>query len=240
MSVEGQVALITGAGRGIGRATALRLSKAGAKVILAARSEAEISEVQSIISKSGGTALSVPTDVTDAAAVRRLVQAGLDRWGGVDLLINNAGVALFDPILSSTEEQWRRMFDVNVLGAVRLVQEVLPHMLEARKGRIVMVASTASHKAYRNQAGYVASKHALLGFSRVLMEELRGMDVTVHLVSPGGVDTALARSNRDSSVTEEYMDPEEVAEAVHFICANRGLGTVDEIILRRRKASPML
>jgi len=132
------------------------------------------------------------------------------------------------------------MYEVNVLGALRLTQAVLPSMLKWNEGRIVMIASTASHKAYPSQAGYCASKGALLAFSRVLLEELKGTGVRVHVVSPGGVDTELARSTRDASVANEYMEPREVANTVLFLLQSHSLGTVDEIILRRHQASPML
>lgn len=240
MSISGQVALVTGAGRGIGRAIALRLAHAGVRVVLAARSEQELAATEKEILAAGGQALSLPTDVTDPLSVNRLLVKMEEGWGPPDILINNAGIAIFADIQSCSPQDWARMYEVNVLGVLRLVQGILPSMLSRGRGRIVMIASTASHKAYRNQGGYCASKHALLGFCRVLLEELRGTDIRVNVISPGGVDTLLARSTRSDQVSDEYMSPYEVAEAVHFVLTSEGIGTIDEIVIRRQKAAPAL
>jgi len=210
------------------------------RVALGARTLEQIEEIASCIRTSGGKALAVRLDVTEPDSISTAVSQVEQHFGPVEILINNAGMAHFDDILCAQALHWREMFEVNVIGQLQVTQRVLPSMLRQNRGHVVMIASTSSHRAYAKQAGYCASKHALLGFSRVLLEELRETHVRVHLISPGGVNTDLARSTREDHVTEQYMDPKEVAESVHFVLQYHSMGTIDEIVLRRHKSSPML
>jgi len=131
--------------------------------------------------------------------------------GPVDILVNNAGVARFAPVAEAKEQDWRTMFEVNLLGALLCTQAVLPSMMERRRGWIINISSSAGIKGYVNQSGYCASKHGLLGFSKVLALETQPYGIRVHAICPGAVDTRMARTHRNIDDPGDWMQPEEVA-----------------------------
>jgi len=140
-------------------------------------------------------------------------------------------------VADTTPDDFLRLYQTNVVGAVTMTQAVLPDMLSRKWGRIVNLCSTASHRGYKGQAAYVASKHALLGFTKVLAEETRGKGIRVHAVSPGGVNTTMVDGRADI-VREDYMDPDEIARFIVFLLSLEGIATTDEIVIRRDKAEP--
>jgi len=236
-NLVGCVALVTGGGRGIGRAVVEKLALAGAVVAAVARTEAEVRDVAEAVRSRQGTCLPLPGDVANEASVQAVFQTTRDRLGPVDLLVNNAGVFLDAPFCETPPSEWRRLFEINVMGAYHCVRAVLPDMLQRGRGKIINVCSTASHKPYAGQSAYCASKHALLGLSRVLAAETAGTGVRVHTISPGGVDTRLVRdSGRDVEI-DAYMAPEEVAEIVVFLAGLEGKAHIDDIVVRRIGAS---
>jgi len=238
MTFDDKVVLVTGAGRGIGRAIALAFAARGAAVGVAARSEDEINAVAAEIAATGGRARALPCDVASRDSVVAAVATLKNAFGPVDILVNNAGLARFAPILETRQEDWEVMFAVNTRALLFAAQAVLPQMIERRAGVIITVASAAGHKPYPRQAGYVASKHAAVGFSKVLALETQAYGIRVHVVNPGGVDTKLVREQRDDVDFSQYMKPEEVANAVLFLAGLDGIGTVDELTLRRAPTTP--
>jgi NADP-dependent 3-hydroxy acid dehydrogenase YdfG len=186
-----QVAIVTGASSGIGRATALALAERGAHVSLAARTESALHELADEIRLLGREALVVPTDVTDKDQVDHLVMETLARWGRVDILVANAGAYVRCPIRELTVEEVRRSMAVNFYGALYAVLAVQPHMLEQGDGHIVLVSSLDGKKGLPRDAPYAAAKFALAGYGEVLRQELCGSGVRVTVVFPGRVDTPL-------------------------------------------------
>jgi len=235
MRLQGRVALVTGGGRGIGRAIAQALAREGAKVAVAARSREQVEETAGLLAQP---ALGIVTDVRRPDDVRRMVEQTVAGLGPVDLLVNNAGVARFAPILQATLADWQAMFDVNVLGALLCTQAVLPSMLERRRGWIINIASSSSVKGYVDQSGYCASKHALLGFAKVLALETRNAGIRVHCICPGGVDTEMAGQNPSFDNRSDLMRPEEIADLVVFLASLDGVMMIDNVIVRRYKATP--
>ena len=183
---EEAVVIVTGASSGIGRATALRLAQAGAFLALAARRQAELETLAREIRSMGSEAIVQPTDVTFQDQVRSLVQAVLQRWGRVEVLVSNAGQYIRAPIPEMSIATLERSMAVNFYSGVYTIQAVLPHMLERRKGHIVLVSSTDVKTAIPPDAPYVAAKCALSGFGDILRQELCGSGVELRQSTPAG------------------------------------------------------
>jgi NAD(P)-dependent dehydrogenase (short-subunit alcohol dehydrogenase family) len=234
-----RVALVTGGGRGIGRAVALALAHEGSAVAIAARTRSELERTAAEVKDAGGTALAIETDVTEPGAVAHAVARVTAELGPIDVLVNNAGIAESAPFLRTELDLWERHLRVNVTGPYLVARHVLPGMLERRWGRIVNIASLAGLHGAAYVAAYVASKHALVGLTRALAIEVAGRGVTVNAVCPGYVATDLtwrsarAIAERTGRTLEEavaalarmnpgrrLIDPGEVAAAVIRLVAD--------------------
>ena len=186
MLLEGKRAVVTGVGPGLGRSIALALAREGAAVALAARTESVLKDVAGEIEAAGGRAVAVPTDVSDKAQCERLVATAVGELGGVDILTSSAFVPdVFQPFESVDLDEWRRMFEVNVFGALQVAQQVVAPMREAGRGSIVFVGSMTIRKPYKRESGYATSKGALLVAARALASELGPDGIRVNTVVPG-------------------------------------------------------
>lgn len=204
--VAGQVAVVTGGGRGIGRAIALSLADAGASVAVLARSAAEIDEVAGQVERDGGTAFAATVDVTDQESVRSAMDAVTDQLGAVDLLVNNAGSnAAVGPAWEVDPGQWWWDVTVNLLGPFLCARAVLASMVERGRGRIVNVASGTAGRAFPFDTAYACSKAALVRLTDSLAAETRDQGVSVFALSPGNVDTRLNREVRESEAGQRWM-----------------------------------
>jgi len=212
-TLRGQVAIVTGASSGIGRATALALAGAGAHVALAARNVAALQDVAGAIQSLGTEALVVPTDVTRQEQVERLVAETVNRWGRVDILVANAGAYVRCPVTELTVDQVEQALAVNFYGALYAVLAVLPHMLERQRGHLVLLASMDARKGVPPDGPYVAAKFALAGLGEVLRQELRERGVYVTTVFPGRVDTPMIAAIKVPWVSAK-IPPEAVARAI--------------------------
>ena len=236
LQLKDRVIVVTGAGRGIGRGTALAFALEGARVAGIARTASELEDTASQ-SVACGRILPVVADVADPAAVAGALRTIRDALGEVDILINNAGAFMDKPLQETSADEWMRIMAVNTLGPFLFIKEVLPHMRAQGWGRIVNVCSTASHRAYPGQSAYCASKHGLLGMTKSLAMELKGTGVRVQAVSPGGVDTRLV-ATRGGVDLSKYMRPEEMAEIILFLVKMDGVAMVDDVVVRRNDAEP--
>ncbi len=219
MKLKGLVAIVTGAGRGIGRATAGLYAREGAKVALAARSPLELQAVTAEIEDLGGEALAVPTDVRDRAQVLRLVERTRERFGPVDILFNNAGVARHGYLVDITEEDWDLTFDVNVKGIFLCTQAVLPEMIVRHRGNIINVASGAGLRGSAWKVAYSASKFAVVGFSESLAQEVGVHGIRVNTICPGPVATEMRAKNYPFEKPGLLPRAEDVADLALFLAS---------------------
>ena len=227
--LSGRVAVVTGSGRGIGKAIAGALAAEGAHVVLAARTAAEIEKVAAAIRSEGGLATAVRTDVTDERQVGDLIAESLKIKGSVDILVNNAGIGVFKPVLAMDVSDFDAMWNVNMRGVFLATRAVLPSMIRSRSGAIVNIASLAGKNTFKGGAGYGATKWALRGFAGSLMLEVREHNIRVVTICPGSVDTGFSAGGKKGA---HITQPEDVASAVIFAVTAPGRSMFSEIDLR--------
>lgn len=209
------VALVTGASEGIGRAVAVALGKAGYRVGVTARNPAKLAAVIEQLERAGVVVAGQPADVADPAQVEPLIRRVTDQLGPIEVLVNNAGVAFTKPFLETTLEEWDRTFATNVRGLFVVTRAVLPGMKALGRGDVVNIASLAGRNGVANAVAYSASKHAVLGFGRSLMLEVRKDGIRVITICPGSVDTPLLRNAPAfSPAFDRILKAEDVAETV--------------------------
>jgi NAD(P)-dependent dehydrogenase (short-subunit alcohol dehydrogenase family) len=189
--MDSQVALITGAGKGIGEAIALAFGAAGMRVAVAARTESDIERVAAVIRAAGGAALAVHCDVTRPDSIANAVAAVRRDYGPISVLVNNAGAGESHKFIGHDDALWQRMIDVNLNSVYYMCKAVVPMMVEAKRGRIINIASVASKVGMKFIVAYTAAKHGVLGLTRALAVELVAHNITVNAICPGYVDTPL-------------------------------------------------
>jgi NAD(P)-dependent dehydrogenase (short-subunit alcohol dehydrogenase family) len=222
-----RVAIVTGASRGIGAAIARLLAQRGWRLVLAARSGAELEELAGELPE----AVAVPTDVTRAEDVQRLVETARVRFGRVDALINNAGLTHVAPFEQTSEEAFDRMMAVNVKGPFLCTQAVLPLMREQGSGEILNLLSVAAKRVFPEWSAYCASKFALDGLGKALAEELKGSGIRVGAIYPGATDSPLWDGVGPDIPRGGMMRPEAVAEAVAFMLDQPASARLSELVL---------
>ena len=236
--LEGKVAIVTGAGRGIGRVIALTLAQNGALVSLAAKTEAELEAVLAEIESFGGQAASFCTDISLEADVKALIRNTVERFGRLDILVNNAAVGAFGPLVETTTEQWDLTMAVNARGPFLTCRDAIPYLRQREQSFIVNISSVVGVKGYADQAAYSASKHALMGMTSALAKEVQKDGIRVHAICPGGIDTQLIRRARPDLDPSVLMRPEEIADILLFLLTRRGNAVIDEIHVRRSASTP--
>jgi len=229
--LAGQVAVVTGAGRGIGRAVAATFAREGAFVVLAARSAREIAAVQRDIEAAGGRALAVATDVRQEPAVAALVTRALAEGGRIDCLVTAAGMAAFGPVADAKTADWDQLMAVNLRGVFLCCRAVLPAMTAQRRGTIINIGSVVTSRTLPGSGGYTAAKYGLLGFSRVLAEEMRAHGVRVGVLSAGATDTPLWDVVPQPPDRALMLKPDQIAEAALLMAALAPGAALEELTL---------
>ena len=240
--LAGKTALITGASKGLGKAIALALAEAGARVVLASRNPELLNETAAAVRKLGAEADVFPTDVSDEAQVRRLEKAVAEKVGKVQILVNNAGMNIRKPVTDFTFAEWRQVMDTNVDGVFLMCRSFVPQMRGQGYGRIINLTSIMSHVGLPGRTAYAASKSALLGFTRALALELAPEKITVNGISPGPVATEMNTPLiQDPELNQQFISRiplgrwgkvEEVGQLAAYLCSeDAGFITGTDILI---------
>jgi NADP-dependent 3-hydroxy acid dehydrogenase YdfG len=236
--INGKVVIITGASSGLGEATARRLAKSGAKLVLAARREERLVELRDAIIEQGGEAIYRVTDVTDRAQVESLAKAAKEAYGRIDVLVNNAGLMPLSPLDQLKVDEWEQMIDVNIKGVLYGIAAVLPTMREQHSGHIINLSSVAGHVVFPGAAVYCATKYAVKALSEGIRQE-GGAEIRSTNISPGAVATELTTTISDpetaKGVEELYemaINADAIARAIAFAIEQPADVDVNELIIR--------
>jgi 3-oxoacyl-[acyl-carrier protein] reductase len=238
IDLSGRIALVTGAGRGIGRSIALALAKEGARLFLTARSAEQLAMVAQDISGRGGEVQQLAADISSPVGVDAVFAALRKGYGSVDVLVNNAGTGISGSVADFPEESFDTLMAVNVKGLFLCCQQAMRMMVPARRGYIINISSVVGFKGYANQSAYAASKHAVMGITKSLAVEAQPHGIRVSAVLPGAVDTGLMDAMRPDLDKALLMKPDDVADAVLFLLSLSDSAAVDEIYIRRRTSAP--
>jgi 3-oxoacyl-[acyl-carrier protein] reductase len=236
--LQDRTAIVTGAGRGIGKSICLALASAGAHVVAAARSGDELQSLVEEIHADGGRATAVKTDISLERDISALFEKADAIGGGVDIVVNNAGIGIFGPVVEFKSADFDTIMDVNLRGTFLCCREAVARMIPRKSGYIINISSVVGFKGYPNQAAYTASKHGIMGITKSLANEVSDEGIRVSAILPGGVDTTLvgdARPDLDRSI---LMHPDDVAQSVMFLLSLSDRAAVDEIYIRRRSGKP--
>jgi NAD(P)-dependent dehydrogenase (short-subunit alcohol dehydrogenase family) len=235
MRLADKVSVITGASRGIGRASALALANEGATVVAVARTRRDLDDLAKTVEARGGKAMGIVGDVTSSSEVRSCVKKTLETYGRIDILVNNAGIGGYRPFLDWSEADYDRIMDTNAKSTWLFSKEVLPHMLEQGGGNIVIVSSVAGLQGYPSEGIYCMSKFAQVALAQSLDREFYQRNIKVSLVCPGGVETNFAIGDGRTSGAPNlkgFSTAEDVAEAVLLAVLPRERTRVVNVILR--------
>lgn len=233
-SLAGKIAVVTGAGRGIGRAIAIHLAQSGCQVILTARTSAQLEKVQQEISTSGGEAITIAADLTRDDEIQRLVEES-QRMGAPDILINNAGWGKRAPVVKVPSEDLDQTLRLNLRAPMILARSLVPKMIEKGEGAVINIGSVSGKTGEANGAAYSASKFGLIGFTQSLYEEVREYGIKVAVILPGFVATPLIPPNRQLD-RSKMIQPADVAQTVRYILASAPTCCPVEITLRPQKS----
>jgi len=214
MKLKDKIALVTGAGRGIGKAIAMTMASEGASVILTARTLRELEGVRQSIEEGGGKARSIVADLTKDADVEKIFSQISTEFGRLDILVNNAGIGHFAPVRLLAAKDFDAMWNLNMRALFLCTQKAIPMMENQKSGTIVNISSLAGKNAFVNGAGYAATKWALMGFSKCLMLEEREYNIRVITVCPGSVDTSFNPLEGKRGNSDKILKPRDVADAV--------------------------
>ena len=231
-SIEGKVAIVTGASKGIGKAIAEVFAKSGVKVVLAARTRKVVEQVEADLKETGADVLAIPTDVTDDKAVQSLITETLDAYQKLDILINNAGAGVFGNVIDFDHTDWDTVINANLKGVFLCSKFALPHLIADGGGQIINVLSIAAKVAFPASGAYCAAKAGSLAFTKVLAAEVRQQNVRVTAVLPGSVETPFWDDIPEHPDFDKMLKPEHIADAILSVCQQpKGMVTEEIVVM---------
>lgn len=230
--------IITGASKGIGKAISLKLAEAGHKLLLVGRNENDLRDLSDECKKLNCECAYIAVDLARSESAGLVINTCVEIFDGIDVLINNAGLASTSTVENTPVEQWDLMMNVNARAPFLLCKKAVPYLKMSKQATIVNISSVVGRKGYVNQTAYSASKHALTGFTKALAKELQPLGIRVHLVSPSGVATDMINKTRPDIVGTGLIQPAEIADIIEFLVNKRGNVMIDEINLRRSSTIP--
>ena len=234
--MKNKVCILTGAGGGIGSAIAERLFDIGFRLVLLGRNEEKLKKVA-----KGRECLILPGDICDDNYIKETIEKTVEIYGGIDFVINNAGIAQSKPFEEITMQEYDEIMNTNARAPFLMCKTALPYLVKSDCGTIINIASVTAHKGYELQSVYAASKHALLGFSKALAKEYYNKGVRVHIISPGAVFTDMVKISRPDLTGVGMLLPEDIAETVLYLIKMRKTASVaDEIQLHRETKEPFM
>ena len=236
--LTGKVALITGASGGIGSAIARRFAECGIDLALCGRSEEKLKKARQAAEALGVRAMIYTGDLTKDGAAEDCIRAVTTHFGRLDILVNNAGMALSCPFEQTSTEQFDQIMNLNVRAPYFLCQAALPVLRQSDYATILNIASVVGHKGYPLQSAYAASKHALIGMSKSLANEVYQDDIRVHIIAPGAVYTDMVKISRPDLTSEGMILAEDIAEIAAFFVEHRTNAIIDEIQVHRAGKAP--
>lgn len=232
MKLEDKVAIVTGGGRGIGKAIALTFAREGANIVVISRTKSELEAVADQAREMGRTALAIPTDVTVKDQVQAMAAQTLKKFGRIDILVNNAGTAIHNPVIDIREEDWDLTMAVNLKGVFLCSQAVIGTMMEQKSGYIINISSMAGKHGSKGYATYSTSKFGLMGFTECLAAEGRDYNVKVTAICPGPVDTVLRAKNHPEDDPDKLMKSQDIADMALFLVTQSKKAYISEVGIR--------
>ena len=229
-----KTAIVTGASKGIGRVIALKLAALNYSLVIVGRNEKQLAELKSEIEEKGVSCLILAVDLREEKSPEFIINEAVSHFGKIDLLVSNAGIGHSAKIAETDIEFWNDIFQVNARAPFFLCKAAVPFLKKSVNPIIIIIGSVVGFKGYAGQAAYSSSKHALAGFTKVLAKEVQDDGISVHLISPGGVNTEMVQEMRPDINAGELIQPDEIAELIEFLVTRKGRGTIDHFYLRRK------
>jgi len=236
--MKGMIALITGASRGIGERIAIRLATLGMQIVITGRDAEKLEKLKDHIQQIAPKPHIIVADISAPDTPGRLIRETIQMFGGIDLLVNNAGYAISKSLEETDYHEWDHSMAVNARAPFFICKEAIPYLRESACATIINISSVVGRLGYVHQAAYAASKHALMGFSKVLAKEVQPLGIRVHTIAPGGVATDMVKTMRADIDVSQLIQPEEIADIVEFFLRHRGNAMIDNIDVRRANGTP--
>ena len=238
MDFKDKTAIVTGASRGIGKSISIMLAKNGVDVVITGRATEKLNSLKHELQNYGTKPHVIVADLSKPKTPELLIKETIKKYDKLDFLINNAGYAVAKPLTITSIDEWDNIIATNARAPFFLCKEAIPYLEKSDVATIFNISSVVGRLGYENQAAYAASKHAMMGFSKVLAKEVQHLGIRVHTIAPGGVGTDMVKTIRPDLDTSKLIQPEDIAEIIEFLLKHRGNAMIDNLDVRRANGTP--